>query len=144
MLIAPLPPTANGEENPAAASRVDPDPHWRSRETYWRRKLGRIRLGVEPIEEQLTRYRRVTWGLTAVPSALAVMFVSLFSAFGRPDIGVILVAILLLPIVACAWLDYGLLRRRVRRYLAEEAAHIRDQDRATPPSVPSNATVEPA
>ncbi len=34
---------------------------WRTREAVWRRKLGRLRLGVEPIEEQLARYRRVTW-----------------------------------------------------------------------------------
>ena len=34
---------------------------WRLRENQWRRKLGRLRLGVEPIEEQLARYRGVTW-----------------------------------------------------------------------------------
>ena len=87
----------------------------------WRRKLGRLRLGVEPIEEQLARYRRVTWALTAVPSVLGLMFLTLFTVFGRPDIGLIFDAIVLLPIVIGAWLDYALLARRARRYLAELA-----------------------
>ena len=60
---------------------------WRTREQEWRRRLGRLRLGVEPIEEQLERYRRVTWALTAVPAIIAVMFLGLFIAFGRFDIG---------------------------------------------------------
>ncbi len=37
------------------------DRPWRllgeTRERYWRGKLGRIRLGVEPIEEQMAKYR---------------------------------------------------------------------------------------
>ena len=59
-------------------------------------QLGRLRLGVEPIEDQLARYRRATWALTAVPSILGVFFVTLFTVFGRPDIGMILVALVLL------------------------------------------------
>ncbi len=96
---------------------------WRDREKRWRRKLGRLRLGVEPIPEQLTRYRRVTLGLTVVPSVLAVMFLTLFTVFGRPDIGLVVVTVILLPIILGAWLDYGLLSWRARRYLAELAAH---------------------
>ena len=47
------------------------------------------------------------------------MFLTLFTVFGRPDIGLIFDAIILLPIVVVAWLDYALLASRARRYLAE-------------------------
>ena len=92
---------------------------WREREAWWRRKLGRLRLGVEPLEQQVARYWRVTWALTVVPAILAIMFVALFTAFSRPDIGLILSAILLVPIVLIAWLDQAILAHRARRYLAE-------------------------
>ena len=103
----------------------DMEAQWRLREGYWRRKLGRLRLGVEPIEEQLVRYRRVTWALTAVPSFLGVFFVTLFSVFGRPDIGLILVAVVLLPIVLGAWWDYAIMAGRARRYRREADEHLR-------------------
>src|SRR5262245_48007663 len=67
----------------------DLEASWRAREEVWRRKLGRLRLGVEPIEEQLARYRRVTWALTAVPAGLAVMFFTLFAIFGYPLVGLV-------------------------------------------------------
>jgi hypothetical protein len=101
---------------------------WRVRQKHWRRKLGRLRLGVEPIEEQLTRYRHVTWGLTAVPSVLAVFFFTLFTVFGRPDVGLILVGILLLPIILGAWLDYALLSRRAGQYLVEASAYLHEKE----------------
>ena len=104
---------------------------WRERQKHWRRKLGRLRLGVEPIEEQLTRYRRVTWALTAVPSVLAVFFLTLFTVFGRPDVGLILVGILLLPIILGAWLDYAVLSRRARQYLIEESAYLNEKEQVT-------------
>jgi hypothetical protein len=109
----------------------DLEARWRLREDYWRRKLGRLRLGVEPIEEQLARYRRVTWALTAVPSVLAVMFLTLFWAFGRPDIGLILDAIVVSPIVVGAWWDYATMARRARRYRDEADAYFRDRERLT-------------
>jgi hypothetical protein len=100
---------------------TDPDveARWRQREAWWRRKLGRLRLGVEPLEEQVARYRRVTWALTVVPAILGTMFIALFTAFGRADIGIILSAILLFPIVLVAWLEQALLASRAHRYLAE-------------------------
>jgi hypothetical protein len=107
----------------------DLETRWRKREACWRRKLGRLRLGVEPLEEQVARYRRVSWALTVVPSILAIMFVALFTAFGRPDIGLILIAILLLPIVLGAWIDQALLARRARRYLAELEEYRRASER---------------
>src|SRR4051794_7396013 len=86
------------------------DEAWQARQRYWRRKLGRLRLGVEPLEDQLARYWRVTWMLTAVPLAIGLMFLGLFAAFERPDVGLVLASILLLPVVLIAWFDYGLLR----------------------------------
>ena len=87
--------------------------------SYWRRKLGRLRLGVEPIEEQLARYRRVTWVLCDVCAVLAVMFFALFAVFGRPGFGLVLDAIVLLPIALGAWADYAAMASRARRYRAE-------------------------
>jgi hypothetical protein len=101
------------------SSNADLNTRWQERQEFWRRKLGRLRLGVEPLEEQLERYRGVTWALTLVPAFLAMFFLTLFTVFGRPDVGFILDAILLLPIVAGAWLDYALLARRAERYLGE-------------------------
>jgi hypothetical protein len=109
MGIEPQPPTP-----PPAA-----DPEWEERLRYWRPKLGRIRLGVEPVDEQLARYRRVTWLLTAIPAALAVFFVSLFGAFGRPGVGLVVAGVILAPVVALAWLDYAILAGRVGRYRRE-------------------------
>jgi hypothetical protein len=102
--------------------------YWQLRQNQWRRKLGRLRLGVEPIEEQLARYRRVTWALTAVPSLVGLMFLTLFTVFGRPDIGLIFDAVVLLPIVIGAWLDYALLTRRARRYLVEFGEYLRGKE----------------
>jgi membrane protein YdbS with pleckstrin-like domain len=103
------------------------DEAWQARQRYWRRKLGRLRLGVEPIEDQLARYRRVTWMLTAVPLIIGLMFLGLFAAFQRPDVGLVLAAVLLLPIVAIAWIEHGLLLLRAARYTRERAEYERRQ-----------------
>ena len=121
----------------------DLESRWRLRENQWRRKLGRLRLGVEPIDEQLTRYRRVAWALTVVPSVLAVMFLTLFTVFGRPDVGLILVSIVLLPIILGAWLDYALLSWRARRYLIEAAAYSSEKERLTSSTPEATTTSEP-
>jgi hypothetical protein len=105
---------------------------WRAREETWRRRLGRLRLGVEPIEEQLDRYRRVTWTLTAVPAILALMFFTLFAVFGYPWIGLTFDAIVLLPIVLGAWADYALMASRARRYRAEAERHLREREQLRP------------
>jgi hypothetical protein len=94
---------------------------WQAREQEWRRKLGRLRLGVEPLDEQLARYRRVTWALTAVPAIIAAMFFGLFTAFGRPDIGAVVVAVLFGPIIVFSWLGFKKLERRANAYLADRA-----------------------
>jgi hypothetical protein len=115
---------------PRPAQEPVVDEAWVARQRYWQGRLGRLRLGVEPLPEQLAKYRRVTWMLTAVPLVIALIFVSLFTAFQRPDVGLILAAILLLPIVVFAWLEYGLLALRVARYTREHARLA--QQRTTP------------
>lgn len=92
---------------------------WSARERYWRKKLGRLRLGAEPLADQLARYRRVTWMLTAVPAGIGIMIVGLFTAFGRPDVGAILAVVLFLPVVSIAWIDFWMLSRRASRYQLE-------------------------
>jgi len=107
------------QRQPQAASLSELERSWIARRKYWAGKLGRLRLGVEPIEEQLTRYRRVTWVLTAVPAFLSTFLFCLFAVFRRPDVGLVVAALLFLPICSGAWLGYLGLRRRARRYLAE-------------------------
>ena len=109
------------ETNAPALSPDPPDPAWIDRERYWRRKLGRIQLGAEPVGEQLARYRRVTWMLTAVTLGVGAMIVGLFAAFRRPDIGLILAAILFAPVLSVAWFDHLRLGRLVARYQRERA-----------------------
>jgi hypothetical protein len=103
------------------------DDAWAARQRDWQRKLGRLRLGAEPLDVQIERYRRVTWMLTAVPLVIALIFVGLFTAFHRTLYGVVIAAILLLPIVVVAWIDFGFLRLRVARYARELREH---QERA--------------
>lgn len=102
---------------------ADAEGNWTERQRDWQRRLRRIRFGAEPVEEQVERYRRVTWALTVVPLAIGLMFVALFWAFRRPDVGVLLAVILLLPVISIAWLDYLLLSRRVQAYLNERKQH---------------------
>ena len=131
-------------ETKFATHADDLDSRWRLRESRWRRKLGRLRLGVEPLEEQLVRYRGVTWALTVVPSVLALMFLTLFGVFGRPDIGLIFDAIILLPIIIVAWLDYALLASRARRYLAELGEYLLEKELMTTENGKNDATSEHA
>jgi lipopolysaccharide export LptBFGC system permease protein LptF len=102
---------------------MNPDPE--TRKLRDQASLGRLRLGVEPLAVQVERYRRVTWVLTAIPLALAAFILSLFTVFGRPGIGLIVVLVLFAPVVTIAWIDFLLLKRRAERYerAAAEATH---------------------
>jgi hypothetical protein len=102
-----------------AVSLADLETRWSARRSDWVRKLGRLRLGVEPIEEQLSRYRRVTWMLTAIPGFLSAVLFTLFTVFGRPGIGVVVAALFFVPIASGAWVGDFLRERRGRRYLVE-------------------------
>lgn len=106
--------------------RSEPDSGWPARQRYWQRKLRRLRLDAEPVGEQLARYRRVTWVLTAVTLGIASMLVALFAAFHRADIGLVLAGVLFAPVVALAWLDYGVLALRAARYERERHAFSHD------------------
>ncbi len=53
----------------------------------WQRKLGRIRLGAEPVEDQLKKYRGSTIVLSIVMGVVGLMLFALFSAFRSPGIG---------------------------------------------------------
>jgi hypothetical protein len=105
------------------------DLRWSERYREWARKLGRLKLGVEPLEEQLLRYQRVTWALMIVVAIIALMFLALFSVFERPDIGAIVVCLLFLPMIAFAWLGFRKLERRAAAYLAERTAYERERER---------------
>ena len=108
------------------------------RRVYWARKLRRLQLDAEPIEEQLARYKRVTWALTVIPSIMALMFIALFSAFRRPDLGLLVALVLFGPVVTIAWLDYKALERNARAYLVELNAWsktaVDDMETSSPPS----------
>ena len=101
-----------------------------SREAYWRRKLRRLRFGAEPIAEQLARHFRATVGLTGVAGVIGMIFLAIFAAFGRPDVGGVVLGVLVAPVVVLAWLDHVILRARASSYLKERAAH---KNTATPP-----------
>ena len=121
----------------------DLETRWRSRENQWRRQLGRLRLGVEPIEEQLAAYRRVTWALTVLPLVVGLMFFSLFTVFGRPLIGLFLATTLVVSIGLGAWLDYALLARRARHYLIKRTIYLREKDILNERALKTNTTSEP-
>lgn len=95
------------------------DPEWTARQSYWRRKLRRLRLEAEPIEQQVARYRRVTVALSSLAGVLALAFLALFGAFRRPDVGAVVVGVLLVPIAVLAWIDQAVLEHRARAYLRE-------------------------
>jgi hypothetical protein len=92
---------------------------WSSRQRYWQGQLGRLRLGAEPLGQQLLRYRNVSWALTIVPAVIAAIFVALFTAFGAAPIGWVLGGLVLFPIAAVAWMDYWKLKTRVAGYECE-------------------------
>jgi multisubunit Na+/H+ antiporter MnhB subunit len=116
------------------------DTRWRAREREWARRLGRLRLGVEPLEEQLARYRRTTWALAIVPGIIALMFLTLFTVFGRPDIGLVVVVILFVPMILLPWLGYTKLKRRAAAYLAERARFEDERTRLLEASVKTTTT----
>ena len=119
----------------ASKELTELETRWSVRERKWARRLGRLRLGVEPLEEQLTRYRRTTWALAVVPGIIALMFLTLFTVFGRPDIGLIVILMLFVPMILFAWLDYAKLKRRAAAYLADRARFEDEKKRLLDASV---------
>ena len=117
----------------ASKDLAELETRWRVRERKWARRLGRLRLGVEPLEEQLTRYRRTTWVLAVVPGIIALMFLTLFTVFGRPDIGFVVILILFVPMILFAWVGYARLKRRAAAYLADRARFEDEKKRLLEP-----------
>jgi hypothetical protein len=105
------------------------DLDWSERERYWQRRLGRLRLGVEPLDVQLARYLQVTWCLTVVPIGMGLIIAAIFTAFWRPDMGLLIASILVVPIVSLAWLEYRRLDRLVAEYEQEKAAFSKREKR---------------
>ena len=102
---------------------------WPERERYWRTALGRLRLGVEPIPEQVERYRRSTMVLIGITLGIGAMFVALFSAFSKPVHGLVVGGVIAVPIALSAWFGFVRLRRRALQYLqeCEEIERLRGQ-----------------
>lgn len=115
--------------NPIADPIAELDERWRERLTRWRRKLGRLRLGVEPLETQLDRHRRVAWAITAVAGGMAVFFIALFGAFGRPDIGLIVASSFPGLILASFWIGYLRLARNARAFEREYDDYRAERER---------------
>lgn len=105
---------------------------WPQRERAWARKLGRVRLGVEPVPDQLRKYRAVTWVITIVAGGMAVFIAALFTAFKSPGTGLIVAGVLFGPVILSAWLGYAKLESRALAYLREKA----EVDRVTAESTP--------
>lgn len=118
-----------------------PDQAWIDRQRYWRRRLGRLVLDAEPLEEQLQRYRMATWGLTVVPLVIGSIIFALLTAFKAPAIGAVVAGLLVVPIIAVAWFDHARLARRVARYQAERARH--EADLAGRPEAPESTEATP-
>lgn len=124
--------------------RADLEARWRDREEHWARKLGRIRLGVEPIEVQLARYWRSALALMIVPAIIALMFLTLFSVFGRGDIGLGIVVVFFVPIILFAWLGYKTMERRAAAYLAERSRFEDEMRRLVDSTELAKSASEPA
>jgi len=92
------------------------------REAYWRRKLGRLRLGAEPIEDQLARHRRALMALSGATVAVGSIILALFTGFGRPGIGAVVSGLIVVPVVGSAWIGYARLRRTVLLYRRDMTA----------------------
>lgn len=86
---------------------------------HWTQRLGRLRLGAEPLEVQVAKYRRTAIALTIVPAIIGLLFLALFSAFERPDIGLLLAALVIIPIAGPVWFGQAKLARRAEAFERE-------------------------
>jgi hypothetical protein len=124
----------------ASKDLTELESRWRMRERKWACRLGRLRLGVEPLEEQLTRLRRTTWALAIVPSIIALIVLTLFTVFGRPDIGSVVILILFAPMILFPWVGYARLKRRAAEYLADRARFDEEKKRLLDASVQTTSS----
>ena len=124
----------------ASQELTELETRWSVRERKWAHRLGRLRLGVEPLEEQLTRLRRTTWVLSIVPGFIALIVLTLFTAFARPDIGLVVILILFAPMIVFPWVGYARLKRRTAAYHADRARFEDERKRLLDASVPTATT----
>lgn len=87
----------------------------------WRIRLARLSPYTIDIPTQLERLRRLTLGLTIVPSFMGAIVFTLLALFGRPDVGAIAVIAIFGPMIALAWWDYVRIARQARAFLASQA-----------------------
>ncbi len=92
-------------------------------QVLWQQRLGRIRLGVEPIDRQLARYRQATWVLTGITLGIGLILLSLFTGFGRIDLGLWIAGSLVIPILTLAWMGHSRLCRVVDAYHQAHPTH---------------------
>jgi hypothetical protein len=64
-----------------------------------------------------------------VQGAIGVFIVAIFTAFRRPDLGLILAAMIVAPSVTLAWLDFARLKHAVAAYEEERKAVARAQEK---------------
>jgi hypothetical protein len=117
---------------PASDPRSEPSiPDWSSRQREWQRRLPRLRLEAEPIEEQLDRYRRATIGLSAVTAAIAGIILIVFTLFGAPWFGLLLSLVPAGAVIGAAWRSHQRLRLAAVQYLLDRETAQARTDRPT-------------
>lgn len=107
------------EPNPVGSPNANPT----SPEVWpkWRVRLARLSPYTIDIEEQLEQLRRLTIVLTIVPGFMASIILVLFTIFGRPDIGLLVILIIFGPIIGIAWRDYLRIKKEAHAFLAAQA-----------------------
>ena len=78
-------------------------------------------------DDRLARSRRAAWAGTAVIGVLAVVFFSLFAAFGRPLIGLAVDGTFLVPTLLIVWIDHAVSVHRARRSSARDGPSTRSR-----------------
>jgi hypothetical protein len=86
----------------------------------WRVRLSRLSPYTMDIEEQLERLYELTIMLTIVPGVMAAIILTIFTLFGRPDVGAIAVTMIFGPMIGLAWRDYRRINRQARLFLASQ------------------------
>jgi hypothetical protein len=99
---------------------TDASANWPDRQREWRKALGRIKIGVEPIPEQVERLRLVSLVMTVVSGGIGAIFIALFTAFRHPWIGLTVAGVIVGPVIASSWIGFARLKARADRYLREK------------------------
>ncbi len=90
-----------------------------ARQFYWQSQLRPIRLGAEPVADQIRRRMLVNAAGSVCVALIGLIFLGIFAAFGRSDLGLIIAGTLFAVGIVGNWIVYFRLRRRMRAYLVE-------------------------